>query len=63
MKQDSCRDGEHEYEIVEMRIQPCHREEKKTEDIDMSSCVAYGDIPATNKKDTSNSIAVYETLQ
>ena len=63
MTQGNSRDESHEYESVERRIQTGHGDKKKTEDIDMSSCVAYGEIPATNKKDVSNSIAVYETVQ
>ena len=63
MKQGNSRVEGHEYESVEKRIQTGHGDKKKTEDIDMSSCVAYGEIPTTSKNDVSNSIAVYETVQ
>ena len=61
-KHDKLSDIDHNYESVK-DIKKLHSDESKpTEDIEMASCVAYGEVTTGAERDKGEIITVYETV-
>ena len=62
MKQDKSNDQCHDYQLEKDKIKSNPSRRQTAEDVDMSSCAAYGEIPVVDSRDAGISMAVYETV-